>query len=385
MRNITINYILFILLILCSCKEKTSQEENIFSKADSLSECDIRYAKGFKIEHYANFKLITITDPWQGAKNIQYRYVLADDISGLPRFPEDIKLIKTPVSRVVCLSTTHIAFIDILNKNNSIVGVSGTQYVYNPHVRNEINNHKIVDVGYDNNLNYELIASLKPDLVITYGVGSQVTGYNQKLSELGINTVINAEYLEEHPLGKLEWIKFIAAFYNLGDSASDYFNIVEKQYNELVRLTSGLERKPEVLIGMPWKDTWYVPGGKSYMAKLVEDAGGHYIWSDNESRESLALDIERVFALGQNAEIWLNTGSINNKKEILTIDERFQSFAPYKNGRIFNNNNRINNFGGIDYWESGIVNPHVILHDMISIFHPELLTDCKLVYYKAID
>jgi len=331
-----IYFILFLLFLNISCKEKNINNEKFFLKETRISECEVNYAHGFKIEYFPNYKLITINDPWQGARNVQYRYVLADDITLLPEMPEDITVINTPVSKVICLSTTHIAFIDALKMNHTIVGVSGVQFVFNLDIRKAINQNKVVDVGYDNNLNYELITSLKPDLVITYGIGSQVTGYNQKMNELGIKTILNAEYLEEHPLGKLEWIKFIAAFYNLDDFANEYFNDIEVQYLELINLTQNVKSKPKVLIGLPYKDTWYIPGGNSYMAKLINDAGGEYIWKENESRESLPLDIERIFAVAQKANVWINTGSINNKNEILTIDERFIRFEPYSKGKIFN-------------------------------------------------
>jgi iron complex transport system substrate-binding protein len=205
------------------------------------------------------------------------------------------------------------------------------------------------------------------------------------MNEMGIKTVIIAEYLENHPLGKLEWVKLVAAFYNMDEFASDYFNSIEKQYNELLAITKKVESKPTVLFGLPWKEVWYVPGGNSYLAKLVEDAGGDYIWKKDESRESLTFNFETIFLKANNSQIWLNTGAVNNIEEILEMDERFKKFNPISNAKIYNNNAITNEYGGIDYWESGIVNPHIILKDMIAIFHPELLKEYQLVYYKKIE
>ena len=377
--------ILFFSVIFTSCKKKSSKDDNNIIDKGKLAVCDIKYAQGFKIEYYKNFKLLTIKDPWQGANDVQFRYALSDNLDSIPKLPSDIVLIKTPIVKVVCLSTTHIAFIDGLNRDNTIVGISGKNYVYNPIVRDAIEKNKVVDVGYDNSLNYELIASINPDLVMTYGIGSQVAAYNQKMSELGMKTIIIAEYLENHPLGKLEWIKFVAAFYNLDDFADKYFSEIEKQYIDLTRIAKSVDDKPKVLFGLPWKEVWYVPGGNSYLARMVADAGGNYIWKENNSRESLTFNFESIFAKANNADIWLNTGTINEKSDILQIDERFAEFKPYNNADIFNNNARESALGGIDYWESGIVNPHVILKDMIAIFHPGLIPEYKLVYYKPIN
>lgn len=328
--------------------------------------------------------MLTIKNPWQGAKEIEYRYALSENIDSLPDLPEDIIKIKTPITKVICLSTTHIAFIDALKRNSTVYGISGENYVCNSEIRKALESKKAFDVGYDNNLNYELIASINPNLVMTYGIGSQVTAYNQRMNELGIKTIIVAEYLENHPLGKMEWIKFIAAFYNLEEQANNLFNDVESKYLELVNLASTANQKPKVLFGLPYKEVWYVPGGQSYLAKMVEDSGGDYIWEDNDSHESLTYNFEAVFSKGRDAEIWLNTGNINDKSEIIAMDERFKSFAPFNKSKIFNNNAISNNYGGVDYWESGIVNPHVILQDMIFIFHPDLIPDHKLVYYREI-
>lgn len=377
--------ILISMLGLLSCNNLPDKTNEQISAEKRTGICEINYAQGFKIEYFADFKLITIKDPWQGADGIEFRYALAENIDSLPQLPDDVVKIKIPIEKIACLSTTHIAFIDALNKTTSICAISGHKYACNQWIRKAIDENKIVDVGYDNSLNYELIAGIKPDLVTTYGIGSQVATYNQRMNELGIKTVIIAEYLENHPLGKLEWVKLVAAFYNMDDFANDYFNSIEKQYNELLAITKKAESKPSVLFGLPWKEVWYVPGGNSYLAKLVEDAGGDYIWKKDESRESLTFNFETIFLKANNSQIWLNTGAVNNIKEIIEMDERFKKFKPITNAKIYNNNAITNEYGGIDYWESGIVNPHIILKDMIAIFHPELLKEYQLVYYKKIE
>ena len=376
--------LLVMLFIISSCsnrsKSRLNNDENV-----SFERINLRYAKGFTIEKKDNYKFITIKNPWQGAEDVEYKYALVNKNERNPKLPGNYKIIITPIKRIVCLSTTHIAFINVLEETESIVAVSGIDYVNNSKIRKRIDNNKVLDVGYDSNLNYELIISLEPDLVITYGVGGHVAGYNQKLNDLGIQTIIIAEYLEDDPLGKLEWIKLIASFYDKEEQANEYFNRAMREYNKLLILTEQIDNKPKVLFGLPWKDAWFVPGGKSFLAKMANDAGGDYIWKTNESRESLPFGIESVFAKASDAEIWINTGSINEKSDILKIDERFKSFEPFNKGKIYNNNLRINQFGGNDYWETGLVEPHVVLKDMIKIFHPDILPNHQLVYYKIIE
>lgn len=374
---------MFVLFIVGFYACKTEKTESGTSKNEFITD-SLDYAKGFLIQKNDNYTIVTIKNPWQGAENIEYRFALVKEDDEVPALNDHIKIIRTPVKKVICLSTTHIAFIDVLNETNSIVAVSGKNYVNNPEIVGRIERNDMYDVGYDNSLNYELIASLEPDLVITYGVGGHVAGYNQKLNDLGINTLIIAEYLENDPLGKLEWIKLMGELYNKREDANDYFDTVTTAYNKLKGLTKNVKWKPKVLFGLPWKDTWHVPGGNSYLAKMVEDAGGEYIWKNNPSRESLPFDIESIFAKASEADVWLNTGTAHNKNDIVKVDERFKQFKPLHQSVIFNNNRRVNQFGGNDYWETGLIEPHVILKDMIKIFHPDLMPEHKLVYYKII-
>ena len=194
-----VKYLVFVwFLIFYSCSESVENQSSDNVSADNRKEI-LKYAKGFEIEYIDSIRHITIHDPWQGAKSIEYKFALVNKGDDIKNLNKNWTVIKTPVSRVVCLSTTHIAFIDIFNETNTIIGVSGSKYVNNQIVREGIENKEVFDVGFDNSLNFELIVSLDPDLVITYGVGSQVASYNQKLNDLGIKTIIIAEYLENHP------------------------------------------------------------------------------------------------------------------------------------------------------------------------------------------
>jgi len=374
--------IFFLVFLLFSChpaQKKDSDEKLPFRTIE------IEYAQGFSIEYYDNYTMLTISNPWQGAKEIQYRYALVNNEQVPAAIPNDAKIIQTPLRKVICLSTSHIAFIDVLGETQSIKGVSGTKFVNNKELLIKIKQNKIKDVGYENHLNYEIITSINPDLVITYGVGSEVASYNHKLNDLGIETMIIPEYLETHPLGKLEWIKFIAELYDKKEKADEYFQEVEKEYLRLVEMASSVDNQPKVLFGLPWKETWYVPGGNSFLAKMVSDAGGNYIWNESSSRESIPLDLEYVFVKANDADIWLNTGTVKHKDEVLKIDSRFKDFTPFNKGVIYNNNMRENRWNGNDYWETGTVEPHIILKDLIKIFHPELLPKHTLVYYRYID
>jgi iron complex transport system substrate-binding protein len=135
---------------------------------------------------------------------------------------------------------------------------------------------------------------------------------------------------------------------------------------------------------MPFKGTWYLPAGDSYMAHFIEDAGGGYKWADTKGDGSLGLNFEAVAPEALTADYWLNIGYVDTREGIAAKDPRYASFQSFKTGKLYNNNKKTNDLGSNDYWESGAVNPDVVLADMISILHPELLPGRTLVYYKQL-
>lgn len=364
-------------LALLSCTSR--QERNV-------SHSENKYALGFSIQHYDDYKLLTVHNPWQSANNIQFQYVLAAKGTKLPA--ETLKgrtRIDLPVQRIVCMSTTHLGLLEVLNEEHKVVGLSGTDYASNLLVRENIEKGLVKDVGYESNMNFEHLLSLKPDLVISYGISSEVSTVVGKLRELGIPVVLNADYLENTPLGKAEWIKYMACFFNKEELAEMHFDEVEAKYKELKHLVLEQKNRPKVLTGLPWKGTWYVPGGRSFFANYIKDAGGDYLWSENTQNESIPLSIELIFEKAAMADVWLNMGTLDVAENVLNIDERLGSVKAYKQNQLYNNTRRSNEFGGNDFWESGISRPDLILKDLICIFHPSLLPEHEFVYYKKLE
>src|SRR5690554_1910051 len=108
--------------------------------------------------------------------------------------------------------------------------------------------------------NYEVLTELRPDVVMAYGIDQSSTAKFKKLEDLQLTTVLNAEYMELHPLGKAEWIKFVAAFYNKEKLADSIFNFIESEYIKIKNSIAEVNEMPTVFTGMPWNGAWHVPG-----------------------------------------------------------------------------------------------------------------------------
>jgi len=345
----------------------------------------ISYAKGFKVEYFGNYKKLWVLSPWQKSQGVNFEYYVVPQNKEIPQELKGKQIIRTPVKRVICLSTSHIGFLSALNELGSLKGLSGAQYVSDTTVQQEIKQKLIKDVGYDQGLNYEIILGLKPDLIMVYGVGGEITGIINKLRDLNLNVILNSEYLEESPLAKTEWIKFVSALYDKEKEASEYFKSIEKNYLRTKDKVANVKFRPLVLTGLPFKDAWWMAGGHSYLAQLISDAGGEFIWKDNQSGEAFVVSVEDVIMRATRSDYWINCGNVNSIKELLSTDSRFSSFPQVNKKTIYNNNLELSNGGGNDYWERGVVRPDLILSDLVKIFHPECDNDKKFNFYKRIE
>ncbi len=371
--------LMLISVLLTSCQGSVSNTGTIPEKPEVTG---ISYAKRLKIDTLDGYSHVSVIGPWQGSGGvIQDWYLLPRGIS-IPSHIDSLKVIRVPVERVVCMSTTHIAMIKALGHSASIRGFSGTGFIYDEKVRKMVTDGEISETGYEDNLNKELILSLLPDIVIAYGIGSESAGYLGKLKEMGVKVLFNADYLEEDPLGKAEWIRLFGALYDCSPVADSLFKHTENEYNRYKSLIAGKAvSKPKILLGLPFRDTWFISPGNSYISRLISDAGGEYLWEGSVSDVSMPLGLENVFIKAVSADYWLNTGSASSLQEIAAVDPRLTRLSCYRSGRLYNNNRRMSPGGGNDYWESGCLNPHIILRDIASVIHPGLFNGDELYYY----
>ncbi len=346
----------------------------------------VDFATGFSVEYNRHYKVVRVTRPWAGAES-GFTYVLVQCGAPTPSDEalKDAVVVEIPIRSLISMSTTYLPHLVELGALDALVGVDTLQYISAPEVIALGEAGKLTEIGSGAQVNVEQVALLNPDLIMTYGSGFPDYDAHPKLIEAGYKVALNGEFAENTPLGRAEWIKFTALFFNAEGRANAYFEGVAKEYERLVALTERLSERPSVLINTPFQGTWFMPGGKSFAARFLLDAGASYAWADDESTGSLPLSFEEVFAKASDAEFWVNVGFFGSLKDLEAADARFAEFAAFKNGKVFNNDKRTNANFGNDYFESGVIRPQVILADLIKIFHPDLLPDHELVYYRQLE
>ena len=374
--------LLLVILLFSSCNNRNSTNET--SPADQAA--SLYHATRFRLESHDGYRKLIISDPWQDTDNQKFIYFLVPRGTALPDSVKGGIVITVPVKRMICMSTTHIAMMNALGAEEAIVGISGAGLVYNMEIRDAVKSGVIPDVGYENNLDKELIVSLKPNLLMAYGVGAASAEYLRKLSEMGITVMYNADYLEDHPLARCEWIKVFGILTGKETEADSIYNCISSNYMKLAdSLNQFKDYRPKVLLGAPWEDVWYISPANSFAARLISDAGGSYLFGDLKARNSIPFSTEAVFGKAMDADVWLNPGTAECLGDITATDYRMAQLPVFKSGRVYNCNKRAIPGGGNDYWESAVVHPDILLRDLATVLHPTLMPEYSTVYYRKME
>ena len=377
------SHILFLLIpfFLLGCKSDENRKNTPVIKGGE--EVEIKYAGGLSIVDFGNYSIITVENPWPNA-NRSYRYLLAEADAEVPENVKFDQRIRVPVEKVVVTSTTHIPSLEILEAENTLVGFPGLEYISSENTRKLISKGKIREVGKNEALNTETLLDLRPDVVI----GFSIDGSNKSLSTLqksGIPVVFNSDWTESSPLGKVEWIKFFGAFFGKMDVANAFFEEVEQEYLKAKALAEEARERPTVMAGSMYKDQWYLPAGNSWQALFIEDANAEYLFANTDGTGSLSMSLEAVLAEAADADFWVGPAQFTAYNELQEASSHYKRFKAFQEQQIFTFASEKGESGGVIFYELAPNRPDLVLKDLISIFHPQLLPDYKTTFYKPLE
>lgn len=375
----SICWILFLGIFL-SCKEDRKEENSIVFEAGKAIPID--YASGLSITQFEDYTIVEVKNPWPKAER-SYRYLLAEENADVPKHIQFDEHIKIPVEKMVVTSTTHIPSLETLGEEQTLVGFPGLDFISSAKTRNLISEGKVRELGKNEKLNTESLLEIAPDVVIAFSIDGSNKSLNT-IQKSEIPVVFNSDWTESSPLGKAEWIKFFGAFYGKIPQAVAAFEAVEKNYLEAKELAKKAKNKPTVLAGSMFKDQWYLPAGESWNAKFFEDANADYLFKTTEGTGSLSLSFESVLAKGKDADFWIGPAQFTSYSEMKEASPHYNQFEAFQNRNVFTFSSQKGETGGVIFYELAPNRPDLVLKDLISIFHPELLPEYRTTFYKPL-
>lgn len=372
------NYIFLCLAVLSvtACSTGSNKTDVISDSADSSV---IVYAKGFSIRYFSDYTQVIVNNPWKPGL-IYATYFLVKDTQ--TEVPEGSVKILVPLKTIAPASVTHYEFLHLLGELNTVTGICQADIVYNKEIKKGIEEGRITDLGDAFHINVEKVLQLSPSALM-------MSGYNQKdanlqrISQAGIPVIYNNEWMETSLLGRAEWIKFVAAFYDKSQLADSVFSNIENRYNDIKQKVTNIKDKPGIMAGSNFRGTWYMPAGRSFMGQLFADAGSRYFYSNDTTTGSLPLNVEKVLRDFSDADIWLNC-NFATLDELIKSDSKHALFKPVQTRQVYNFNKRMLPSGANDFWESAVARPDLLLSDVIAVLHPEILPDYELVYAEKL-
>ncbi len=341
-----------------------NQVSNTNDKVSVISTLNPKWAKGFAIQ--------TMSDSTKRIILFNLEK-MGDTLSVTEWRPKQVE-------RVACLSTTHIAILQKLDQLDVLKGVGFAELVQNTEAKTKIQAGSIINLTTSHDVDAEVVFSVNPQLFFVYPFG----GMNyERYKEKNIPCIPISEYLETHPLGRAEWIKVFGALLNEEKKAEEVFNAIEKEYLTLKELAmTRSEKSPSVFTGFYDSGSWFAPPGNSFAAQFILDAGADYIFSDSISSGNIVIPFETMLDRTFNVDFWgkivFEEGALTQDK-IAEDDERLTQLKSFKDGNIF-----YCNAAETDYHGDAVMQPEIILKDLILVFHPKLLQDHKPVYFKSI-
>lgn len=363
-------------LLLASCHNVKKNNE---STTDASSVVSVNYARGFTIRHFDNYTQIEVRNPWDTAKVLD-TYILIDRDKPQPENLPQGKIVKIPVAKVAICTAVHAGIWKQLGEVAKIKAVCEPNFIDIPEIQTGIKTGTITDLGMATAIDLEKLIAVSPGALIVSPFEN--TSYG-RLEKSGIPVVQDASYMENTPLGRAEWIKFEAAFMGKDSLAEKIFATIEQRYNKLVKLAASAKHRPGVFSELKYGQVWYVPGGLSYIGNFLTDAGAKYVWHDLEQTGSVPLSFESVYEKAEKADFWLikynNPTSDMSYLSLKNDYELYSNFEAFKKRQIF-----AINTAKSPYYEIGPMEPDVILADLISIFHPELMRNYTPKYYFPI-
>ena len=359
-------------LTLCSCGGGKSERY-----ADMPGDTLTHRSELLTLIDRGDFVTAEIADPWNSGKRLA-AYALVDRNKDIPQgLDEEFTVVAVPLQRSVIFSSTNSAAIAELGALNAIAAVAdGNFYSPSDTVARLIAQGRITDIGSSMSPDPEKIVNLDPDALLVSPFQNAGHGV---LEDLGVPVIECADYMENSPLARAEWILFLGELYGNRQLARDIFTQVSTDYEALTFKAALSSYRPLVLPELVVSGVWYVPGGQSYMATMFADAGAAYPWADDSSTGSLQLSIEQVIDKASDADIWImrNFAPLRSNADLLALSPLYSEFKAFRDGLVYN----------CDTSSKPIFNdiafhPERVLLDFIIIFHPELFPGLECTYYQ---
>ena len=322
-------------LALSGCGSKTepaNTESLVFSHHYQLD-----YAQQFTADCYeGGYTMVSIPD--SGQKFL----VVPQDAAEVDSLPADVTVLRQPVENIYLVSTSVMDLILHLDALDSVT-LSGTKAEgwYLPEAKQAMEEGRIAYAGKYSAPDYEQILAANCSLAIQNTMILHTPEVKEQLEHFGIPVLVERSSYESGPLERMEWIKLYGILLGKEDTAEQVFAAQEAAIAPL------LEQEPTgkscAFFSLSSNNLATVRKGSDYVAKMIEMAGGAYVFSDlTDNGNSLAtmnLPLEDFYAGAKDADVLIYNSAIEGTiASVSQLTEKFPLLSEFKavqNGQVW--------------------------------------------------
>ena len=297
---------------------------------------ELQYADQFAVDYYeGDYALITIVGGGQ--------FLVVPEGKEAPEgLDEDITVIHQPLENIYLVATSTMDFFRALDGIGSI-SLSGTKADgwYIDEAKEALESGAVSFAGKYNAPDYELILSKKCDLALESTMIYHNPEVKEKLEEFGIPVLVEHSSYENHPLGRTEWVKLYGVLLDKEEEAEAVFEEQAEKLNSIK--DSENTGKTVAFFYINSMGSANVRKSNDYVSKMIELAGGNYIFNDlgtdEEGLSTMNMGMEDFYAGARDADyiIYNSTidGELKSLDELLKKSELLKDFKAVKEGNVW--------------------------------------------------
>lgn len=363
-------------VVMCSCSGRSHTDT--FEVGEATPDTLTHHARYLTLVDYGNGStLAEIASPWNPGKTLA-RYLLVDRDSAVPAdIPAATAVLRVPLQKTAVFSSVHTSAMNELGALDALAAVADASYFpAGDTVCALLAGGRVADVGTAQSPSVERLVASGVEAVFR----SPMQDMNGAALPRTMTAVEMADYMETSPIARAEWLLLIGELFGKRAEAQAVFENVVSDYSDLaLKVKLANEPSPRILTDTEYSGVWYVPAGGSYQARMFADAGADYPWKDSEGSGALSLSLESVADAAIDADMWLvkSYGFETTPASLKAMNPRYTAFKAWKNGDIYSCNSAERLI-----FNDMAFHPEKILAEYVAIFHPSLMPEYELKYYR---
>lgn len=305
---------------------------------------ELSYAENFAVDYYeGGYKLLTTRLNGDRILIVPKHQQAPEDAEALVSpsaegEPGKLIVLQEPVKNLYLVASSVMDMFAQLDSMDAIsmCGLKEEDW-YIPAAKQAMKDGTLLYAGKYSQPDYELLLSQNCSMAIENSMIYHTPEVMEKLEEFGIPTLVEYSSYEEHPLGRVEWVRFFGALLDQEEKADQLF---ERQKEALKRVEAEESTgKTVAFFYITSNGLVQVRQSTDYIPKMIELAGGKYVFEnlgDPDSRRSTVnLQLEDFYDGAQDADFLVYNTTID--RQVQTLEDLLKKCSLLKDFKAVKN------------------------------------------------